>query len=220
MFKKLDNKAQGSMLLYLMIFLFLMIFIFPMLQEPMTAFGWAVFYPLFGFGGEYPVLTIFCAGILVVTLSSLLTNFFSDWIKMGEMQEMTKAFQAEITKARKEGNTNRVNKLMKMQPEIMKKQTEASSGMMKPMIFLIIFIWPIFIWLRSFLADIPHYYFTLPWATEVPLVSNDKFIMQAWLWMYLIISFVIGQVIRQGIKYISWSDWWINIKAKIRPTTR
>ena len=106
MFKKMDNTAQGSMLLYLLVFMFLIIFIFPMLQEPMTDFGWAVFYPLIGFGGKYPVLTLFCAGIIVVTLSSLLTNFFTDWIKMGEMQEMSKAFQAEITKARKEGNTN------------------------------------------------------------------------------------------------------------------
>jgi len=218
MFKKMDNTAQGSMLLYLLVFMFLIIFIFPMLQEPMTDFGWAVFYPLIGFGGKYPVLTLFCAGIIVVTLSSLLTNFFTDWIKMGEMQEMSKAFQAEITKARKEGNTNRVNKLMKMQPEIMKKQTEASSGTMKPMIFLIIFIWPIFIWLKSFLAGLPHYYFTVPWADNVSLFGHPLFNFgQTWLWIYIIVSYVIGQVLRQGFKYISWSDWWKNVKAKIRP---
>ncbi len=83
---------------------------------------------------------------------------------MGEVQETPKAFQKEIQKARKEGNTNRINKLMKMQPEMMKKQTDASSGSMKSMLFLIIFIFPIFIWLRSFLADLDHYYFTVPWA--------------------------------------------------------
>ena len=176
--------------------------------------------PVIGFNGDYPVLTLFFAGLIVVTLSSSLTNFFTDWKKMGEIQEIQKAFNKELTKARREGNTNRVNKLMKMQPEMMKKQTEASSGMMKPMIFLIIFIWPIFIWLRGFLANLDHYYFTLPWANEVPLISTEKFIMQAWLWMYLIISMVIGQVIRQGMKYISWSDWWKNVKARIRPSAR
>jgi uncharacterized membrane protein (DUF106 family) len=138
---------------------------------------------------------------------------------MGETQETAKAFQKEITKARKEGNTNRVNKLMKMQPEIMRKQTESSSGMMKPMIFLIIFIWPIFIWLRSFLAGLPHYYFTVPWADGVSLFYKP-FLMQAWLWLYLIFAMVVGQVIRQGLKYLSWSDWWKNTKERIRPTTR
>ncbi len=59
---------------------------------------------------------------------------------MGETQETQKAFQKEIQKARKEGNTNRISKLMKMQPEMMKKQQEASSGSMKSMLFLIIFI--------------------------------------------------------------------------------
>jgi uncharacterized membrane protein (DUF106 family) len=107
---------------------------------------------------------------------------------------------------------------MKMQPEIMKRQTEASGGMMKPMVFLILFIWPIFMWLRAFLSGLPHFYFTLPWNNDVPLISQQTFIMQAWLWLYLVFSMVIGQIIRQGLKYFSWSNTWKNIKAKIRPS--
>ena len=106
---------------------------------------------------------------------------------------------------------------MKMQPEIFKKQQEASSGMMKPMVFLIIFIWPIFMWLRGFLTELPHYYFTVPWANQISFFSKP-FLMQAWLWLYIIFSMVVGQVIRQGLKYIGWSDWWKNIKSKIRPS--
>jgi uncharacterized membrane protein (DUF106 family) len=226
MFKKIDNKAQGSMLLYLLIFMFLIFFIFPYLQGPMLAFGEAVFDPLIGFDGKYPVLTIVLAGIIVVTLSSLLTNFFTDWKKMGESQEVSRAFQKEIQKARREGNTNRVSKLMKMQPEIFKKQQEASSGSFKPMIFLIIFIYPIFIWLRGIpltdiglLSSLDHYYFTVPWANNVSFFYKP-FLMQAWLWLYLIFSIVVGQIIRQGFKLISWSNWWKNIKSKIRPSSR
>ena len=145
--KTFDDKAQGNMLLYLLLFLFLIFFVFSntAVQELMGRLGDKVLYPIIGFNGQYPVVTLFLAGVIVVTISSSLTNFFTDWKKMGEAQEMSKAFQKEIQKARKEGNTKRVSKLMKMQPEIMKKQTEASGGMMKPMLFLIIFIWPIFI---------------------------------------------------------------------------
>jgi len=220
MFKKIDNKAQGSTLLLILVMFFLIMFVFsnPAVQAAIIVFGNSVFYPVIGFGGDYPILTLFLAGLLVVTLSSLLTNFFTDWLKMGEAQEIQKAFSKEMQKARKEGNTNRVNKLMKMQPEMMKKQTEASGGMMKPMVFLIIFIWPIFMWLRHFLAfKVPHYYFSVPWAESVSFFSHPFNFGQAWLWLYLIFSIVIGQIIRQGLKYISWSDWWKNIKEKIKP---
>jgi uncharacterized membrane protein (DUF106 family) len=216
--KKLDNKAQGNYLLMLMVLLMLMFFIMPMLAPIMAGYLNFVLMPLIGFNGQYPVLTLLFAGIIVVLLSSLLTNFFTDWKKMGESQEFSKAFQQEITKARKEGNTNRIKSLMKMQPEIMKRQTEASGGMMKPMIFLIIFIWPIFIWLRAFLSGLSHYYFTAPWANQVSFFSYP-FLFQAWLWLYLIFSIVLGQIMRQGLKLISWSDRWKNIKAKIRPSS-
>jgi uncharacterized membrane protein (DUF106 family) len=221
MFKKMNDKAQGSSLLLLLIMFFIIMFVFgnPAVQAAFINFGNAVFSPIIGFGGKYPVLTVFCAGLIVVLLSSLLTNFFTDWKKMGESQEVSRAFQKEITKARKEGNTNRVNKLMKMQPEIMKRQTEASGGMMKPMFFLIIFIYPIFIWLRIFLLNLPHYYITVPWANQVSLFSWPFGFGQAWLWLYLIFSMVMGQLLRQGFKYISWTDRWKEFRERIRPTS-
>jgi uncharacterized membrane protein (DUF106 family) len=216
--RRLDDKAQGSNLLLLLIFMMMIFFIMPTLGPILGYYFGLVLQPVIGFNGQFPVLTLFLSGLIVVILSSTLTNFFTDWKQMGESQEITKAFQKEITKARKEGNTNRVNKLMKMQPEIMRRQTEASGGMMKPMVFLIIFIWPIFMWLRAFLSALPHYYFTLPWGNDIPLISQESFIMQSWLWLYLLFSLVIGQIIRQGLKYFSWSDTWKNIKERIRPS--
>ncbi len=219
--RKLNDLAQGSNLLMLMILMMLMFFIMPYFGPILGYYFGLILKPVIGFDGNFPVLTLLFSGLLVVLLSSLLTNFFTDWKKMGESQETTRAFQREITKARREGNTNRVNRLMKMQPEIMRKQTEASGGMMKPMVFLIIFIWPIFMWLRTFLTyDVSHYHFTLPWSSGVPLISYNTFIMQAWLWLYLVFSIVLGQLLRQGLKYISWSNWWKNIKSKIRPSIR
>ena len=221
MIKKMDNKAQGNMMMYMMIML-IMIFVFTStgIGVYLGYYFGLVIEPIIGFGGQYPILTIVLAGMIVVTLSGSLTNFFTDWKKMGEVQQTQKAFSAEMQKARKEGNTNRVNKLMKMQPELMKKQQDASSGSMKSMLFLFIFIWPIFIWLRTFLAGLSHYHFTLPWANSVTLLPGgaDKIIMQNWLWLYIIFSMVVGQVIRQGLKYVSWTDWWKNVKSKISPT--
>lgn len=216
----MDEKAQGSsnLFLYLLFFMFMIFILTTGLGQTLgIAFGY-VLEPLIGFNYEYPLITLFLAGIIVVLLSSFFTNLFTDWIKMGKAQEANKAFQNEMKKARKEGNTNRVNKLMKMQPKIMKKQTEASSSMMKPMLFLFIFIIPIFMWLRAFLEDLPlegYYFFTVPWATHISFFG--KTVMQNWLLLYFVFSIVIGQIIRQGLKYISISDWWKNIKPDIKP---
>ena len=216
-----DEKAQGSQFLMLMVIMILMIFIFmdPNITRIITSSLNTVFYPLIGFNGNYPVLTLILAGVIVVFLSSFFQNLFTDWKKTGEMQEMTRAFQKEITAARKAGNTNRVNKLMKMQPEIMKKQTEAQSGMMKPMILLFIFIVPIFVWLRFFLAGLPHYYFTTPWTNGVSLFYRI-WPMQVWLWIYMIFSMAVGHIIRLGFRWISWSDWWKDAKGKIIPSSK
>ncbi len=43
--------------------------------------------------------------------------------------------------------------------------------------------------------------------------------MQSWLWLYLIFSMVIGSIVRNGLKYMSWSNTWKNIKSKIRPSS-
>jgi uncharacterized membrane protein (DUF106 family) len=217
--RKMNDSAQSSQLLILMLLMFVMLFIFgdPGISAMISTSLNTVFYPLIGFGGTYPVLTLVLAGIIVVFLSSFFQNLFTDWKKMGESQEITKAFQKEMTAARKEGNTNRVNKLMKMQPDIMKRQTEASSGMMKPMFFLFLFIVPIFMWLRFFLGGLEYYYFTVPWSTSISFFDKP-FLWQAWLWLYLIFSMVVGQVIRQGLKWISWSDWWKKTKPRIIPS--
>jgi uncharacterized membrane protein (DUF106 family) len=214
-----DTSAQGSQMLMLLLLMFVMIFIFgdPNISATIALSLNTVFYPLIGFSGHFPVLTLMLGGVIVVFLSSFFQNLFTDWKKMGESQEITRAFQKELTKARKEGNTNRVNKLMKMQPEIMKRQTEASSGMMKPMFFLFVFIVPIFIWLRFFLGNLEYFYFTVPWANNVSLFSRP-FLWQAWLWLYLIFSTVVGQVLRGGLKYLTWSDWWQNTRKKLRPS--
>lgn len=213
-----NNKAQGSsnLILYLVFFMFIIFILGGGLGNTLGEYFGILLEPVIGFGGEYPVLTLASAGIIVVFLSSFFTNLFTDWVAIGKAQEVNKAFQKELRKARQEGNTNRVNKLMKMQPQIMKKQTEASSGMMKPMLFLFIFIIPIFYWLRGFLAEMPYYYFTVPWADQVSLFGRT--VIQNWLLLYFVFSLVFGQIIRQGLKWLGWSDRWKNIKAKIMPT--
>ncbi len=162
--RKLDDVAQVGQMLLLMLLLFVMILIFGDANiRTLVALSLnSAFAPLIGFGGANPLLTIVLAGIIVVFLSSLFTHLFTNWKAMGQAQEASKAFNKEITKARKEGNTNRLQKLMKMQPQIMKMTTQSSGGMMKSMFFLFLFIAPIFIWLTYFLGNVTLFLFHGP----------------------------------------------------------
>jgi uncharacterized membrane protein (DUF106 family) len=221
--RKLDDFAQAGQMLLLMLLLFVMILIFgdANIRNIVALSLNSAFAPLIGFGGANPLLTIVLAGIIVVFLSSFFTHLFTNWKAMGQAQEASKAFNKEITKARKEGNTNRMQKLMKMQPQIMQMTTQSSGGMMKSMFFLFIFIAPIFIWLTYFLGNNVYYaYFTVPWGSGVSLFGRDGFIMSNWFFLYMIFSFLAGSLIRQGLKWISWSNWWQNTRKNIRPSAK
>ena len=82
----------------LLILMMMMFFIMPTLGPILGYYFGLVLEPVIGFGGAYPTVTLFFAGMIVVLLSSLLTNFFTDWKKMGESQETSRAFQKEISK--------------------------------------------------------------------------------------------------------------------------
>jgi uncharacterized membrane protein (DUF106 family) len=88
MMKKFDDKAQGSNILLLLIFMMLIIFIMPSLGPYLGYYFGLVLEPIIGFNGQFPILTLFLSGLIVVLLSSTLTNFFTDWKKMGESQEI------------------------------------------------------------------------------------------------------------------------------------
>ena len=100
--RKMNDYAQANQMLMLMVLMFLMIFVFgnPDISAWLATSIHTVFYPLIGFGGSYPVLTLILAGIVVVFLSSFFQNLFTDWKKMAESQELSKAFQKEMSKER------------------------------------------------------------------------------------------------------------------------
>jgi len=197
---------------YMLLFFFLILVVMPYLGPILgVIFGYALD-PLIGFNGRFPILTIALAGVFVVVLSSFFNTLFMDWKAMGKAQEISKAFQRELSQARKNNDTQKIKKLMKMQPKILQMTTQSSSGTMKMMIPLVIFIFPIFIWLRVFLSGSPYLFFTVPWAERVALYGRT--VMQHWLLLYLVFSIVFGQVFRQAFKAVSLSEWWQNIKAK------
>ena len=146
-------QASGSTLwMFLLLAGALLIMFDERLRNALSTGVGYVFMPLFGFGGEYPVWTIFIVGLVMVVASTLVRHFFVDWTAMARAQETMKQYQKELKAAREANNTYKMKRLTDAQPEILKMQAELSGGQMKPMIITMIVVIPLFAWVAGFVA--------------------------------------------------------------------
>ncbi|HWG90335.1 MAG TPA: EMC3/TMCO1 family protein [Candidatus Thermoplasmatota archaeon] len=121
-------------------------------REGLTALVGFVFNPLFGFNYEHPVWTIFIVGFVMVVASTLVRHYTMDWLSMARAQETMKAFNKEFKDAREKNNTYKMKRLTEAQPEIFRMQAELSGSQMKPMLFTMIIVIPLFAWVAAFVA--------------------------------------------------------------------
>src|SRR5439155_330508 len=92
--KKDVEEHKESLTRFLMIFLFLLALyaiIDPAVGTAFAAFANVVLFPMFGFGGLLPVLTILLAGLLTTTIGSIIRDRYTNWVKMARTQKVMAA---------------------------------------------------------------------------------------------------------------------------------
>lgn len=154
------------------------------------------------FDGKYPVLTLMIAGVIMSLFTTLLRAFTTDQFEQARSQHMMSEFNAERRKAMMANNTYAMKKLEELQPYMMAKNMETSQKSMKTMPYTMIVIIPLFLWVRYFV------YITLsteamrtvlfPWGS---VVLTDVFIFPIWVFVYMLISVPLGQVISKLIRW-------------------
>ncbi len=159
-----------------------------------------VFEPLIGFGGKYPVITVFTASIIMATFSSVVTLWHTDLIGQAKMQKIMKAFNAELREARMKNQKTKVEKLMKMQPELMKMQTGTMGSSFKIMAYTFVIFISVFAWLGMFINALPYKIISVPWYFNVNLLSVN--VIQSWFLLYSLGSIPFGFAIRSIGKII------------------
>jgi len=195
-------KQQSSMGFFFLLMLALLILFDPRLRASLATIVDYIFFPLFGFNYQYPVLTIFIAGSIVIVISTIIRHFAIDWIEMAKMQHIVSSFQKKYREALRKQNKHMIKKLQKMQVDIMRMQSELSAKQMKLMpITLLIFV-PVFTWIWGFLENAPHYYFDTPWATHISFFKMS-FIFPNWIWLYMLLSIPLTQIV-QYILRLKW----------------
>src|SRR5207302_11507294 len=68
-------------------------------------------FPVIGFGGAPPTVTILLAGILTTTISFVIGDHYTNWVKMARIQEVMRAWRKEQMEAMRKGQTTRLAKL-------------------------------------------------------------------------------------------------------------
>ena len=215
--------SKGSFTRFMMIFLFLLAIL--ALFDPTMAEGFGtaagfVLDPVIGFGGQYPVITVLLAGALTTTVSSVLRDHYTDWVKMVRFQKINGAWQKEYREAMRKGNKSHVDKLQKVRQGFMKDQMDIQLSSMKPLAWTFFLFIVLFAWLNVFVNQTllaqGGQYFAVPWASNV-FVNYVPFLFPSWIIIYSLLAIPIGQILTRVLKYVRFRRKLLKLGVPLRP---
>lgn len=164
-----------------------------------------VFNPVIGFHLQWPVLTLMLAGIIIGVVTSIPRYFFTDWLRMGKAQNRMKAFSKVMREAYKSNQRDKIQKLRKMQMDITMEQQQVSMNTMKPLMIFSVVTYLIFIWLFSFIANLPYAIVAFPWNWNVNLNTHFYAYIYYWIIIYFLAVMVVGYFVTMVIKYVDFT---------------
>lgn len=174
------------------------------------------------FDGHYPVLTLIIAGVIMITISTIVRSLMSDPIEMAKNQQIQSDFNKEFRQARMENNLFKMKKLQELQPQMMAKSMEASTQQMKVMPVTMVFLLPMYAWVWYFInpADLgggdyfgegtatfletglSYAAVQIPWAADVfDLNTMLVGFFPAWIIIYTMVSMPIGQIENRLLRF-------------------
>ncbi len=161
--------------------------------------------PAIGFGGAYPTLTILLAGILTTTISSVIRDHYTNWVKMARTQKVMASWRREQMEAmRKEGQTTKLAKLKEAQQGFLKDTMEMQTTPLKSMAWTLFLFIVIFTWLRLFvdvtLSNLGNQWIAVPWSDHVFL--NSAYLFPSWVLLYSLLAIPFGQIVTRVLKYV------------------
>jgi uncharacterized membrane protein (DUF106 family) len=163
-----------------------------------------VLFPLIGFGGNLPVLTILLAGLLTTTVSSVIRDHYTNWVKMARTQRVVRAWSKERFEAMRKGQQTRLQKLQDAQKAFQKDQMEMMTSPYKSMAWTYILFIVVFVWLRLFvditLSNMGNQWIAVPWGNHVYL--NSAYVLPSWILLYSLLAIPFGQIITRVLKYV------------------
>lgn len=206
------KKSSTSRITTMLVFIIALFILFdPTLRNGLGQLVGYGLQPIIGFGGKYPVVTLFLAGIVMTGLTVIIRHFTVDYIEQVKSQKIVSAFNKEFRQARLENNTYKIKKLTEQQPKILEKSMQVSSSQMKLLPITMIIVVPIFAWLSIFMIEIGSAYFAVPWSHNANL--NAVYVLPSWILLYSLISLPFGQVLARVLRFFAFKKRLNQLKA-------
>ncbi|MGN1044864.1 MAG: DUF106 domain-containing protein, partial [Candidatus Methanomethylophilaceae archaeon] len=134
--------------------------------------------------------------------------------EQAKSQHVMSEFNKERRKAMMSNNTYAIKKLDELQPVMMAKNREISQKSMKTMPYTMVVIIPLFLWVRYYvnvtLFTEAMRTVVFPWASVNLL---DTFVFPIWVFVYMLISVPLGQVINKVIRWYLFKKKLAEIEA-------
>jgi len=162
-----------------------------------------VLYPVIGFDGQYPILTLMLAGTIMITFSTLIRDQLMDWVEMAENQKISSQFNKELMEAKRSNQQSKVKKMERRKEEMSQLQMKSFKPQLKSMAITMVVILIIFGWIWSFIGDLPNTMFSVPWETHVDLSSQLPYCFMPfpmWIGVYMLVSLPLTQVLMVVLK--------------------
>jgi uncharacterized membrane protein (DUF106 family) len=157
-----------------------------------------------GFGGAYPIWTLFFAGILMTAFSTCVRHYFTNWVEQARIQKIQAAFNKENMDALRKGNVQKKKRLDEKKLQIMQMNTKNMKSSLKVMAVTFFLIISVFSWLWLFLQQIPDQSFAVPWSLDITFTSNPV-LLPNWILLYSLVSLPVGMMIGRVLKHYSFS---------------
>jgi len=198
----LSTSSKVSIFLLLLTF---MVMIDPSLSNALGMGASAILGPLFGFGGRYPVVTLFFAATLTTGVSTIIRHIFTDWVKMAKTQKQTSALSKATMEALRRGNTAKVEKLREQTNKMRADNLGMTGSMMKYMAFTFLMFILVYFWLNNFVNTTAMgqgtTLFAVPWSFQTSMTAS--YVFASWLLLYMLFNIFLGQLFARLLKFLS-----------------
>ncbi len=169
------------------------------LRLSMANMAGSVLEPSLPFYDLYFVPTVLIVGSSIMIVNTVFRSLFMDPMMQAHLNHRNKQLRKLMNEARLSRDHVRLEKIQKMQMHLMPETTKLQMGMMKPMMFTMIFVIGIFSWMYVMVEEFRVEYVSLPWNPQWEF-NGRILLFPAWIIAYITLSAPLGRIVDRHIK--------------------
>lgn len=152
-----------------------------------------------------------------MVVNTIIRSFFIDPIKQAHFSHRQRQVGKQLREAQVARDTARVEKMQKLQMEMMPENMAMQSAMMRPMMFTIVFIIAIFSWMASEVETFRVSFVSLPWLPMWSFNERILWIFPAWIATYITMSAPFSRIIDRHLKILRYKSHPVVLAADPLP---